>query len=331
MLKKVVTLRLLAALSMLLAASSLVAQQIVATIPVPNATLAGVAVNPVNNRVYVGITNQITHGMAVIDSTTNTLVAKVPLPINARFLRVNLANGRIYVAGCNYGQQSVPCFVTVVNGSTYQVIATIPISGGAGIGIQGLAVNPFTNRIYVSNADGLTIDVIDGNTNVITDSISLGGQQPLGLDVDLVKNRVYAAINGPVLAVIDGKTNQVITRVTVGQENGYVAVNPIIQRAYVSNYVFGPSTLGVVNGNTLSVVTNVNVGNTPFQVAVDIFSDYVFVTNLGDNTVSIVDGKNNLNVATVMNLPAQYVDVNPQSHLAYVSGLDGNVYVVSEP
>src|SRR5207244_3960506 len=134
------------------------------------------------------------------------------------------------------------------------------------IGVEGLAVNSVTNRIYVSDADGLQILVIDGSDNKITASIPLGGQQPLGLAVDFVEDRVFAAINGSQLAVIDGRDNTILERITVGDDNANVAVNPLTKRAYVTNETFAPSTVGIVNTRDFERVTDVAVGNTPFGV-----------------------------------------------------------------
>ena len=54
---------------------------------------------------------------------------------------MNPTTNRIYV--CNYGDKTV----SVLDGSTNTVLATVPVGDGP----AGIAVNPATNRVYVSN------------------------------------------------------------------------------------------------------------------------------------------------------------------------------------
>ncbi len=316
--------------SILLVALSAPAQKVVATIFL-SAAPSGVAVSPLNDKIYVAVRDFFTgeQALAVIDGRTNLQVATVPLP--AAFLAaVNIHTRRVYVAGCNFFQFPAACTLSVVDGDSNKLLTTIPISSGAFIGVQGLAVNPITGRIYVSDADNSLIDVINGDTNTIETSISLGGQQPLGLAVDFVRNRVVVAINGPLIGVIDGRDNVILQRVFVGAENANVAVNPVIKPAYVTNETFAPSTLGVVNIEDFTVVTNVTVGNNPFGVAADPVSGIVFVTNLNDQTISVINGRKNLVVATVP-VFGRFVDVNPIRGLAYVSDdFSQTIHVISK-
>ena len=162
------------------------------------------------------------------------------------------------------------------------------------------------------------MDVIDGASNTIIDKISLGGSQPLGLAVDPVKNVLFVTINGPEVAVINGHSDTLEKRITVGGENANAADDPLTHRLYVTNEIFGPSTLGVVNTTDFQVVTNIPVGNTPFDVAVDQSSDLVFVTNIGDSTISVINGATNQNVATIQ-VFGRFIAANPNTHRVYAS------------
>jgi YVTN family beta-propeller protein len=220
--------------------------------------------------------------------------------------------------------------VSVLDGATDKVIATIPINAANGIGLEGIAVNPVTNRIYRADVSHVQVDVIDGFSNATVANISLGGQQPLGLAVDFGTNQVIATINGNQIAVIDGRSNTILRRIAVGSETANTAVNSFTSRAYVTNEFSAPSTVGVVNLLNSKVVANVSTGANPFGVAVDIFSNLVFVTNLGDQTVSVIDGRTNAKIASV-SANSHAIDVNPVSRLVYTSDpADGLVHVISE-
>jgi YVTN family beta-propeller protein len=309
-------------------ALSSAAQSVVADIAVSGIPY-GVAVNPDNNRVYIPMTTSTGYAVAVIDGKTNTVADTVTLSTGAFLDAVNLANGRVYIAGCTYSFPPVTCGVSVLDGATDKVIATIPINAANGIGLQGIAVNPVTNRIYVSDASNLVIDVIDGNSNTIIASISLGGQQTLGLAFDYGTNELLAAINGNQIAIIAGWNNSV-HRVKLGTYNANAAVNPLTSRAYFTNETFAPSTLGVVDVRTGQVLANIPVGNNPFAVCVDLYSNLVFVTDKGDQTVAVVDGKTNTKVASV-SVSGNFIDVNPVTRLVYTSDLSSDVvHVISE-
>jgi YVTN family beta-propeller protein len=79
--------------------------------------------------------------------------------------------------------------------------------------------------------------------------------------------------------------------------------------------------------------TNIPVGNTPLYVAANTTTHRIYVTNLNDNTVSVIDGNSNTVVATVPvgNAPMG-IDVNAVTNLIYVASsgssfvsvIDGN-------
>ncbi|HLZ43692.1 MAG TPA: YncE family protein [Candidatus Sulfotelmatobacter sp.] len=314
----------------LAAALSLAAQSVVATIPVPGSP-QGVAANPGNDRIYAALVTSAGYAVSVIDGATNTVLDTVTLTTGALVDAVNVTTGRIYIAGCTYTKTPVTCGVSVLDGNTNAVIATIPINASNGIGLEGIAVNPVTNRIYVSDATNFQVDVIDGVKNAIIANISFGQQQPLGLAVDFGTNEIIAAINGNQMAIMSGVTNTILRRINVGNFNANAAVNSFTSLAYITNEDFAPSTVGVINLKNSTVVANVSTGTNPFGVAVDIFSNLVFVTNEGDGTVAIVNGKTNTKIASVSTPNCTAIDVNPVSRLAYVSdSVDDLVYVISE-
>jgi YVTN family beta-propeller protein len=305
------------------------AQTLVTDIAVSGAP-SGIAVNPANNRVYVSLSTSTGFAVAVIDGSSNTVIDTVTVP-QAFVIAANAANGRVYTAGCDFAQSPIQCGVTVIDGATNSVITTIPLKATTeGIGLQGIAVNPKTNKIYVSDDNNLKVQVIDGYTNTVIAHLRMDRQQFLGLAVDTSTNQIAAAIDGNELAVINGSTNA-ITRITVGNFNANVAVDSTTNRAYVTNETFAPSTVGVVDLVTSKVLANVATGNNPFGVAVDPRSDLVFVTNKGDNTVAVVDGKTNAKTGSVT-VSSNFIDVNPVTKLIYTSDDSGAdvVHVISE-
>lgn len=295
--------------------SHAIGQEVIKTIPVTPAPF-GLAVNSHNQRVYAALGNRNSAAVAVIDASSNALIETVQIPAGAFLVAANRTTDHYYVAGCAF--TPLGCSVTVLDGTSNTIVATIPINSIAGLGIEGLAVNPVTNTIYVSDADLMTVDVIDGNSNAITATIPMANRIPLGIDVDALRNRVYVAIDGPYLLVLDGNTNATVRRVNVGGENANVAINPLTQRAYITNEMFSPSTLGVVDTILFQVLANVPVGNTPFDVTVDRKSNLVFVTNINGPTIAAVNGTTNQVIST-LSVFGRFIRVNPVTAQVYAS------------
>lgn len=291
---------------------------------------SGVAVNAATNRIYASLDTGSGYAVAVIDGSTNTVLATVSVP-QAFVIAVNYANGRVYTAGCDFTQSLPPCGVSVIDGNTNAVIANIPIPyASENIGLQGIAVDQATDRIYVSDDNNFQIQVINGKTNTIIDHIPTNRQQFLGLAANPKTNQIVAAIDGNEMAIIDG-ASKAITRIKVGNFNANVAVDIFTNRAYVTNETFAPSTVGVVNLTSKEVLANVATGNNPFGVCVDPYSDLIFVTNKGDNTVAVVNGKTNTKTGSVT-VPSNFIDVNPKTKLVYTSDNAGAdvIHVISE-
>ncbi len=71
-----------------------------------------------------------------------------------------------------------------------------------------LSVNPETNKIYVTN--GNNISIINGATNEVVSSISLG-DNPTDIAVNPETNKIYVITSSPRMWIIDGETNNLTT------------------------------------------------------------------------------------------------------------------------
>lgn len=301
------------------------AQSVVASITIPN-NPEGIAVNPANNRIYVSIGGP---SVVVIDGATNTVIDTISVSQGAGFIAANLVTGRVYTAGCN-SSQTPACGVTVIDGTSNAIIATIPVAGTSGIGVQGIAVDPVTNRIYVADDDNYQVEVIDGYTNTALGYINTHNAETLALAVDFVTGQIVGVPSGDVIDVING-ANKKVTQILVGPGglNQSAAVNSFTGRVYVTNQ--GTSNnLPVVSLATQKVTGNVALSAPPFADCVDYISNVIFVT-LDNGNVAVVNGSTNTVKATVTVVGSGYIDVNPVTKLAYTAGLDYNTgtYVVN--
>jgi YVTN family beta-propeller protein len=150
----------------------------------------------------------------------------------------NSTNNKIYCA--NWVSDNV----SVIDGATNQVIATVPVGDAP----CALVWNSTNNKIYCANKYSSDVTVIDGATNQVITTIPVG-DYPSALVWNSTNNKVYCANWGSgSVSVIDGATNQVITTIPVGDEPCAFAWNSIENRTYVANY--GSSTISVIRDVT---------------------------------------------------------------------------------
>ncbi|MDQ3978682.1 MAG: serine/threonine-protein kinase [Actinomycetota bacterium] len=232
---------------------------------------------------------------------------------------VNPRTNRLYVA--NSGSLNV----TVIDGESRQVLATVPMSTRP----QSVAVNQRSGRVYVATAESSVV-VISGDSNEVVGTIPLTSR-PGGLAIDHRTDRVFVATSDPVLAVVDGPSSRVIANIPLAARPWSVAVIPETNRIFVTSQDAG--TLSIIDGASYAVLATVPVGPRPCGVATNPRSRRVYVTSLDAGTVTVVDADVNTVVTTItVGSKPCGVTVNSQSSRVYathneagtISVLDGN-------
>jgi YVTN family beta-propeller protein len=192
----------------------------------------------------------------------------------------------------------------------------------------GVAVNPVSRSVYVTNEFSNTISVIDGTTDSIKGTISTGSF-PYGIAVNPFNDRVYAANRGSnTVSVVDGSTDTKLPDVQVGSSPVGIAVNPSSNWIYVTN--INSNTVSVIDGISNKISATIKVGNAPYGIAVNPLSNKVYVANIESNTVSVIDSKTNniLSNITVGKNPVG-VAINTLSNMIYVTNhLSNSVSVI---
>ncbi len=258
--------------------------------------------------------------------------------------------GTLYVANMTSSTVSVintrTCNARVTQGCD-EALATIAVSGGA----FALAIDPLTQTMYVSNIDGDTVSVINALT--CSADITTGcGQTPLAvragvgparLVLDHATHTLYIA-NQNAVSLLDTATCNAstslgcsISRVSVPlvASPGFMAIEARTATLYVS--IEDTASLAMIDTTRCnaritagcgSVPGTVKVGYLPLGVAIDDRSGEVFVSNVGDSTVSVIDGTRCNAVTTVAcGRPAPTVDTGGQPLGLTVDAGSGTLYV----
>src|ERR1035438_9467071 len=286
---------------------------------------------------------------AILPAVAQTLLATVPVGQDGFYLAANPVTNKIYVV--NYCGNDPSCgtttpgTVTVINGLTNTVDATITVGGHPTF----VMINPLTNKLYVPNRRDNTVSVINGATNAVINTISVGSHPTYG-DINILTNRIYVVDGGngqgTTMDVIDGHADTVVTRVTVGNYPQGAAVNPVTNKIYVSNFCGSDSTcqsngtVTVIDGATNTVTATVTVGVAAQVIFADAATNKVWVLNLcGSSLTCLADPNGNGNyVGSVTQIDgatlatatantgkgAGALAYNPVANKAYVSNSTDN-------
>jgi len=215
------------------------------------------AVNLSNHMVY--LPNFEANDLSVFDGTALRqgytqqfdLIAVGNMPTA---VAVNPRTNRIYVANTGSGT------ITVINGNTDDVVATVPIpNAGSGV-LTDVVADPCCSNLVFAAGYQNEITVIDGVTNEVTGRLGAGGAYALALDTS--RGLLYAIDDSradvSVFDICSGKrvaqiplpdTNAALSRLTVDASNHLV---------YVTDEDTG--SVYVIDGTTQSLLSNVNLG-----------------------------------------------------------------------
>jgi YVTN family beta-propeller protein len=246
-------------------------------------------------------------------------------------IALSLDNGLIYVS--NYGQFNTTGTVSVINGTTNAIVASIPV----GKNPQALVYNPANGLIYTANALSNALSIINGTSNSLVGSIIVGafpGKNPTGITLNPINNTIYVTNMGSnTVSVINGTTNVVVNNITLatGEEEGEaggtgffspagIAYNSDNGNLYVTNR--GSDTISVINGTANELVDEISLNTiAPSGIVYNAANNYIYVTNMGSNTVSVINGTTN---TVVTNIP---VGLGPNG-IAFNQN-NGDVYVAN--
>ena len=291
-----------------LPASIALGQTVIATIPIAGYAGQG-AVDPETQKVYMP---DAYPEVLVIDEKTNSVTGKIPIKTQwgAVCAALNQTNGLLYIGAMEGG-------LFVVNSKTHKTVGFINVNA------YSVAVNPWTNKVYVSDF-GDNLFVIDGETNAIDKIITVNGIEDIALNP--FTDRIYAASNdmpGSV-AVVDGKNNHILADPAAASDLSFsVAVDPI-RNLFYSAEQFG--TVTVYDGWTNKQVKSIAIPGQPDGMVFDPFTRDLYVVTYVSNELDIINGETYAITGTIKLNSPMFMTDDPFHKLLYLStdGTDAN-------
>jgi YVTN family beta-propeller protein len=235
-----------------------------ATVTLGN-TIAGVAVDPVTDMVYV--TDYVLGGTSsifAIDGSTNTVAATIAEPAGSVpfGIAANSATDTVYVA--NYDGRNV----TVIDGKTNAISATV--STGSTSHPYAVAVDDSTDVAWVTDWAAHTVTAIDGGTDTIAGSLTLPARQPETIAVDSATDTVYVGAREEAVYVIDGATATLSSTISVPYAVDSIAADPAAGVIYATD----PGTTWIIDAGTNAITDTLGRGGTGVAPAATAGSAY---------------------------------------------------------
>ncbi len=200
-------------------------------LPVPdlvNAT-GPVAVDPDGHRLYVARNDN--GDVGVFDTTTNAFLGSVCPDCCAPYCAdatLDPFSNRVYVANAEAGR------VIAIDSPSGEIAGTIAMPGPV-----RLAADPRAGRLYVAQyaiQRIAVIDIVPGSPteHTVVNTVNLP-ENPLGLTLDLDRNRIYVANNtAGSVSVVNGSTNQHESVLTTCVAPSWLAALPDLGRVFVA-------------------------------------------------------------------------------------------------
>jgi YVTN family beta-propeller protein len=296
----------------LLAANSVHAIEVTATVPVGSSPMAAVYDS---GKGEVFVANSGSNSISVISDANDSVVATIPLPsgsLNPNDLAYDPNKGEILVLNNPGGVLSIfshlSSTISMISDTTDTIVTTITLGFN---NVVGICYDSNKGDIVVTSQNpGGPVSFISDTSDGVVSTVLVGGH-PQGIVYDSGMGETFVSTEGDTnswISVIPDNSNTVVANVTVqnvplglaydfGKGEIFAASVPTPELNQLINPEVG---VYVISDQTDSVVTSVPMPTGTVRLAYDSEQGEIFVTYAGDsNIVSVISDRSNSVVANV--------------------------------
>ena len=298
--------------------------KIIATINMGLGGTVGLAVTPDNNRLYtgtVGTSSVVPINVAVnppvignsIATGSGGRVANIAITPNGQKLYALLAINPSYLEGS----------VSVIKNASSPNPAFLKTIQGLGEQPTGIAVNPSSTQVYITDYLSASINVITSKRNRLVPYQLQAGNNPLGIAFTPDGKYVYFANFGDnTVDVINTVTQLLVgSPIGVGANPESVAITPNGTKVYV---VSTNGTVADIDTATRKVTKTINLNTANNYAypgcAVTPNGNYLYVVTQIQNQVVMMDTQTDQVVGTAISTSDRpsYIAISPNGQRAYI-------------
>ncbi len=254
------------------------AGRVTARIPVPEGPPQFLAFSRDGRTLYVSIWNdeRTIHEIAVLDTTTNRIVATIPVRSRPFLAAVSPDGRQLYVPNHDTG------VVSVIDTESRTVTREIRVAPDP----HWVAFSPDGKRAYTANHESNLVSVIDTASASVIATVPVG-TSPHSVAVHprrpLVANVNYDSAS---VTLIDTTVQKVVATIPVGHNPQAIAWSPDGRFAYAVNNT--DDSVSVISAATRSVTATIPTGRSPTSIAVLPDGRVGYVTDLGDGKLTVL-------------------------------------------
>jgi len=161
-----------------------------------------------------------------------------------------------------------------------------------------IAINKQINKIYIAHYTEGTLSIIDGSTDQLLNTISVG-QRIIDFDINEVTNKIYLLDNlEHKVIVVDGSTDQIITSINVTGLPYYVEVLPSLNKIYATGYS-SSIVVSVIDGSTDTLLKEVGGNNGYARIRINQNTKKAYIFNNSDKSAAVLDCINDKILTTI--------------------------------
>jgi YVTN family beta-propeller protein len=257
-------------------------------------------------RPFLLVSTPAGDAVVAIDVSDNTVAATLSLsglPTGGAMSR----SGRLLYTSLS--ESNALAIVDIVTGS----VRAVPV----GPGPAGVAVA--ARRVYVANAGGNTVSVVEPDAGTVVATLTVG-EGPVALAAE--RGRLYVANRGSgTVSVVDTSNHSTLATIPVGTFPSGLALHGGTGRLYVADFL--DDTVSVIDTATRIVLSTIPVVKRPRGLAVDAAGQRLYVAGFEEGRVQVIDtatGTPTLEASSGGHNPLD-ITLGPQGMRVYVAHL----------
>ena len=304
----------------------------VITLASPNNVVSDVSLASGGSAIAVDVVTNIAYSADTVSGTIGVINGNSLPPTSTgtnltsggsspQEVAVNPVTHRAYVA--NYNN---PGSITVVDGAT-SVTTDIPTSVAL---TTAIAVDPATNLIFVADQTNNNVEVINGATNAVTQTVSVG-VSPGPMVVDSARGYVYGVLGNDPNNIGFMISESAFTFGGLGASDSTDPValdfNTVTNTVYIANQGSDTLTWFHVLYDEETTYSWYTICGQPNSVAANSVTDVVWVTCNDGNISQVNAGQGSVNTFGLSATPVA-VAINPVTNQIYAATTTGDIDII---